>query len=195
MQKANTWPISFRSLSKVTRHQWWLKEALRRGSRIMRQKTISFAGTDMVFIFTLKKLFLQKLLEASRNMSMVQRFLWLENWNGEFQLFRKDRQGSHPLYVNKQLECKELCLGMDEEHTESSWFRAGDTEHLTRENKQMRPCVHRQEPPPIHNTWSSQGTSQQDHGIDPPRNNSKTLGKYRGDWGQLANCACARFGG
>lgn len=26
-------------------------------------------------------------------------------------------------YVNDQLECKQLCLGMDEEHSESLWVR------------------------------------------------------------------------
>ena len=40
-----------------------------------------------------------------------------------YRLFRKDRQGRQgggiTLYVNDQLECMELCLGMDEEPTES----------------------------------------------------------------------------
>ena len=39
--------------------------------------------------------------------------------------FRKDRQerqgGGVAPYVNDQLECMELCLGMDEEPTESLW--------------------------------------------------------------------------
>ncbi|GAB0176173.1 calcium-independent phospholipase A2-gamma [Grus japonensis] len=42
-------------------------------------------------------------------------------------LFRKDRQGRRgggvALYVNDQLECMELHLGMDEEPTESLWVR------------------------------------------------------------------------
>ena len=44
-----------------------------------------------------------------------------------YSLFRKDRQGRQgggiALYVNDQLECMELCLGMDEEPTESLWVR------------------------------------------------------------------------
>ncbi|GAB0179529.1 hypothetical protein GRJ2_000418200 [Grus japonensis] len=44
-----------------------------------------------------------------------------------YRLFRKDRQGRRgggvALYVNHQLECMELCLGMDEEPTESLWVR------------------------------------------------------------------------
>ncbi|KAM9590815.1 uncharacterized protein ACIBXB_005869 [Morphnus guianensis] len=44
-----------------------------------------------------------------------------------YRLFRKDRQGRQGggvnLYVNDQLECMELCLGMDEEPTESLWVR------------------------------------------------------------------------
>ena len=39
--------------------------------------------------------------------------------------FREDRQGRYrggiALYVSKQLECMELCLGMDEKLTESLW--------------------------------------------------------------------------
>ncbi|GAB0205823.1 hypothetical protein GRJ2_003047900 [Grus japonensis] len=44
-----------------------------------------------------------------------------------YRLFRKDRQGRGgggvTLYVNDQLECMELHLGMDEEPTESLWVR------------------------------------------------------------------------
>ncbi|GAB0179159.1 hypothetical protein GRJ2_000381200 [Grus japonensis] len=44
-----------------------------------------------------------------------------------YRLFRKDRQGRQgggiALYVNDQLECMELHLGMDEELTESLWVR------------------------------------------------------------------------
>ncbi|GAB0181470.1 hypothetical protein GRJ2_000612300 [Grus japonensis] len=43
-------------------------------------------------------------------------------------LFRKDRQerrqaGDDPLYVNDQLQCMELLLGMDEEPIKSLWVR------------------------------------------------------------------------
>ncbi|PKU27748.1 dtw domain-containing protein 2 [Limosa lapponica baueri] len=57
-------------------------------------------------------------------------------WDGSYdwsvgmeghRLFRKDRQGrrggSVALYVNGQLECMEICLGMIEEPTESLWVR------------------------------------------------------------------------
>ncbi|GAB0205858.1 hypothetical protein GRJ2_003051400 [Grus japonensis] len=44
-----------------------------------------------------------------------------------YRLFRKDQQGRGgggvTLYVSDQLECMELCLGMDEEPTESLWVR------------------------------------------------------------------------
>ncbi|GAB0178597.1 hypothetical protein GRJ2_000325000 [Grus japonensis] len=44
-----------------------------------------------------------------------------------YRLFRKDRQGRRgggvTLYINDQLECMELHLGMDEEPTESLWVR------------------------------------------------------------------------
>ncbi|GAB0191019.1 hypothetical protein GRJ2_001567200 [Grus japonensis] len=44
-----------------------------------------------------------------------------------YRLFRKDRQGrqggSVTLYINDQLECMELHLGMDEEPTKSLWVR------------------------------------------------------------------------
>ncbi|PKU43418.1 rna-directed dna polymerase from mobile element hypothetical protein [Limosa lapponica baueri] len=44
-----------------------------------------------------------------------------------YRLFRKDRQGRRggdvALYVNDQLECVELRLGIDEELTESLWVR------------------------------------------------------------------------
>ena len=44
-----------------------------------------------------------------------------------YRLFRKDRQGRRGggvlLYVNDQLECMELRLGMDEEPTERLWVR------------------------------------------------------------------------
>ncbi|GAB0179366.1 hypothetical protein GRJ2_000401900 [Grus japonensis] len=44
-----------------------------------------------------------------------------------YKLFRKDRQGKRgggvALYVNDQLECMELHLGMDEEPTKSLWVR------------------------------------------------------------------------
>ncbi|GAB0208559.1 hypothetical protein GRJ2_003321600 [Grus japonensis] len=44
-----------------------------------------------------------------------------------YRLFRKDRQGRRggdvTLYVDDQLECMELHLGMEEELTESLWFR------------------------------------------------------------------------
>ncbi|GAB0209401.1 hypothetical protein GRJ2_003405800 [Grus japonensis] len=44
-----------------------------------------------------------------------------------YRLFRKDRQGRQgggvALYINDQLECMELHLGMDEELTESLWVR------------------------------------------------------------------------
>ncbi|GAB0207157.1 hypothetical protein GRJ2_003181300 [Grus japonensis] len=44
-----------------------------------------------------------------------------------YRLFRKDRQGRQggdvTLYVDDQLECMELHLGMEEELTESLWFR------------------------------------------------------------------------
>ncbi|PKU39374.1 rna-directed dna polymerase from mobile element jockey-like [Limosa lapponica baueri] len=44
-----------------------------------------------------------------------------------YRLFRKDRQGRRggdvSLYVNDQLGCMKLCLGMDEEPTESLWAR------------------------------------------------------------------------
>ena len=36
---------------------------------------------------------------------------------------RGDREGGVTLYVSDQLECLELCLGMDEELTESLWVR------------------------------------------------------------------------
>ncbi|GAB0208248.1 hypothetical protein GRJ2_003290500 [Grus japonensis] len=44
-----------------------------------------------------------------------------------YRLFRKDRQGRRgggvTLYVNDQLECMELHLGMEEEPTKSLWVR------------------------------------------------------------------------
>ena len=44
-----------------------------------------------------------------------------------YRLFRKDRQGRQgggvAFCVNDQLECMELCLGMDEEPTKSLWVR------------------------------------------------------------------------
>ncbi|GAB0193035.1 hypothetical protein GRJ2_001768800 [Grus japonensis] len=44
-----------------------------------------------------------------------------------YRLFRKDRQGRQgggvALYVNDQLQCMELHLGMNEEPTESLWVR------------------------------------------------------------------------
>ncbi|PKU27961.1 hypothetical protein llap_21735 [Limosa lapponica baueri] len=44
-----------------------------------------------------------------------------------YRLFRKDKQGRRggdvTLYVKDQLECMELCLGMDEEPTESLWVK------------------------------------------------------------------------
>ncbi|GAB0188002.1 hypothetical protein GRJ2_001265500 [Grus japonensis] len=44
-----------------------------------------------------------------------------------YRFFRKDRQGRQgggiTLYINDQLECMELHLGMDEEPTESLWVR------------------------------------------------------------------------
>ncbi|GAB0179855.1 hypothetical protein GRJ2_000450800 [Grus japonensis] len=44
-----------------------------------------------------------------------------------YRLFRKDRQGTQgggvAFYINDQLECMELHLGMDEEPTESLWVR------------------------------------------------------------------------
>ncbi|GAB0195031.1 hypothetical protein GRJ2_001968400 [Grus japonensis] len=44
-----------------------------------------------------------------------------------YRLFRKDRQGRRgggvALYINDQLECMELHLGMNEEPTESLWVR------------------------------------------------------------------------
>jgi len=44
-----------------------------------------------------------------------------------YRIFRKDMQrrqgGGVVLYVNYQLEGVELCLGMDEELTESLWVR------------------------------------------------------------------------
>ncbi|GAB0204588.1 hypothetical protein GRJ2_002924400 [Grus japonensis] len=44
-----------------------------------------------------------------------------------YRLFRKDRQGRRgggvTLYVNDQLECMELHMGMDEEPTKSLWVR------------------------------------------------------------------------
>lgn len=50
---------------------------------------------------------------------------------GGYQLFRKDRPGRRgqdvTLYVNDQLDCKELCLGMNEEYTESLWVRPKGT--------------------------------------------------------------------
>jgi len=52
------------------------------------------------------------------------------DWNigmGGYKLFRKDRQGRQgvgvTLYVKDQLECTELCLGVDEEPTESLWVK------------------------------------------------------------------------
>lgn len=43
------------------------------------------------------------------------------------QLLRKDRQrrqgGGIDLYVHYQLECLELCLGIDEELTENLWIQ------------------------------------------------------------------------
>ncbi|KAM9653655.1 uncharacterized protein ACIBXB_010484 [Morphnus guianensis] len=57
-------------------------------------------------------------------------------WDGSYdwsvgveghRVFRKDRQGrgggAGALYVKDQLECMELCLGLDEEPTESLWVR------------------------------------------------------------------------
>lgn len=43
---------------------------------------------------------------------------------------------------------------MDEEHIKSLWVRTSDTDHLTREIMQMRPCLYRQigtasHPPPL----------------------------------------------
>ncbi|PKU45391.1 hypothetical protein llap_4335 [Limosa lapponica baueri] len=44
-----------------------------------------------------------------------------------YRFFRKDRQGRGgggvALYANDQIECMDLCLGMDREPTESLWFR------------------------------------------------------------------------
>ena len=44
-----------------------------------------------------------------------------------YRLFRKDRQGrgrgAVTFYVDDQLECMELHLGMDEEPTKSLWVR------------------------------------------------------------------------
>jgi len=40
-----------------------------------------------------------------------------------YRLFRKDRQGRQGGGVNDQLQCMELCLGIDEEPTESLWVR------------------------------------------------------------------------
>jgi len=44
-----------------------------------------------------------------------------------YMLFRNDRQGRQggdvAIYVNDQLECMELCLGVDEEPTKSLWVR------------------------------------------------------------------------
>jgi len=71
-------------------------------------------------------------------------------------LFSKDRQGRRgggvALYVSDQLKCMELCLGMDEDPTKSSWVRvkgrAGTddiivwgsaTGHQPRKTEQMRP--------------------------------------------------------
>ncbi|GAB0205871.1 hypothetical protein GRJ2_003052700 [Grus japonensis] len=58
---------------------------------------------------------------------------WSDNsydWSVEmegYRLFRKDRQGRGgggvTLYINDQLECMELHLGVDEEPTESLWVR------------------------------------------------------------------------
>jgi len=46
---------------------------------------------------------------------------------GGYRLLRKDRQGTRggrvTLYVKDQLECMELCLGFDEEPTESLWVK------------------------------------------------------------------------
>ncbi|GAB0200487.1 hypothetical protein GRJ2_002514100 [Grus japonensis] len=53
-------------------------------------------------------------------------YYWSVGMEG-YRLFRKDRQGRRgggvTLYVNDQLECMELHLGMDEEPTESLWVR------------------------------------------------------------------------
>jgi len=61
---------------------------------------------------------------------------WRHGWGGSYtwsvgmegyRLFSKDRQGRWggdvALYVNDQLECMELGLGMDEELTDSLWIR------------------------------------------------------------------------
>ena len=53
-----------------------------------------------------------------------------QNWSVAmegYRLFRKDRLGRRgggvALYVREQLKCTELCLGNDDEPTESSWVR------------------------------------------------------------------------
>lgn len=44
-----------------------------------------------------------------------------------YRLFRKDRKGRRGgrviLYISDQLECVEVCLGMDEKPTDSLWIR------------------------------------------------------------------------
>ena len=78
---------------------------------------------------------------------------------GRYRLFRKNRQerrgGGVALYVKNQLECMELCLGMDEEPTESLRVkikgRAGTGDitvgvcyrHQTRMSEQTRASVGR----------------------------------------------------
>lgn len=125
-------------------------------------------------------------------MNMVGGFLWLESWNGGCQHFRKDSKGV-TLYMSvtswsarssawEQMRSTPRAYGSGQE-TKATW--------PGRSSRWGRPCLCRHTgTASIHNLWFSQRTSQQDHGTDPPRNYPKTLGKHRGDWGQLANCAC-----
>lgn len=70
----------------------------------------------------------------------------------EFRYFRKDKQGRQgravTIYVNVQLECMELCLGLHEELAEGLWVRmkGGQDSNiivLTRKNEWKRqPGLH-----------------------------------------------------
>jgi len=73
------------------------------------------------------------------NLIAITEIWWdnLHDWNAVmdgYTLFRKDRPtrqgGGVALYVREQLECTELCLGMDEERVESLWARIKGQPHM-----------------------------------------------------------------
>ncbi|GAB0188301.1 hypothetical protein GRJ2_001295400 [Grus japonensis] len=69
----------------------------------------------------------KEVVESWRSTELKENFRSLEVGMERYRLFRKDRQGRRgggiALYVNDQLECMELHLGMEEELTESLWVR------------------------------------------------------------------------